>query len=271
MPTESIPPSAPDDVPEQHTLTIGAPSDSSGAGARRLPTTIGRYRILRMLGEGGMGAVYEAEQEQPRRTVALKVIKAAWASPELIRRFEQEAQALGRLHHPGIAQVYEAGTGDAGFGAQPYFAMELIHGKPLDQYARAHRHTTKQRLQLMVQVCDAMEHAHQRGIIHRDLKPANILVDDNGQPKILDFGLARVTDSDARATRQTDMGQLLGTLAYMSPEQVLADPSAVDKRSDVCALSASSSTNCLRKSFRTGFASSARSWCRRFGKPSPTA
>src|SRR4051794_27751082 len=210
MPAESIPPSSRDEQPEQNTVTVGAPSDISAAGARRLPTIIGRYRVLRLLGEGGMGAVYEAEQEQPRRTVALKVIKAAWASPELIRRFEQEAQALGRLHHPGIAQVYEAGTADAGFGAQPYFAMELIHGKPLRDYAHARRLTTQQRLKLMVQVCDAVEHAHQHGIIHRDLKPANILVDDQGQPKILDFGLARVTDSDAQATRQTDMGQLLG-------------------------------------------------------------
>ena len=183
-----------------------------------------------------MGAVYEAEQDRPRRSVALKVIKAAWASPELLRRFEQEAQALGRLHHPGIAQIYEAGSADAGSGAQPFFAMELIHGKPLVEYANGHKRNTRQRLELMIQVCDGVQHAHQRGIIHRDLKPGNILVDESGQPKILDFGLARATDSDAQATRQTDIGQLLGTLAYMSPEQVLADPLALDTRSDVYAL-----------------------------------
>jgi eukaryotic-like serine/threonine-protein kinase len=214
-----------------------APAASVASGSEpRIPAVIGRYRIVRLLGEGGMGAVYEAEQDQPRRSVALKVIKAAWASPDLLRRFEQESQALGRLQHPGIAQIYEAGSSETGFGVQPFFAMELIHGKPLIEYANEHTLTTRQHLALMIQVCDAVEHAHQRGIIHRDLKPGNILVDETGQPKILDFGLARATDSDAQATRQTDMGLLLGTLAYMSPEQVLADPSALDTRSDVYAL-----------------------------------
>jgi tetratricopeptide (TPR) repeat protein/predicted Ser/Thr protein kinase len=226
--------------------TIGSGSSTSDGGATisaapagyapPLPASIGRYHILRLLGEGGMGAVYEAEQDQPRRRVALKVIRAAWASPELLRRFEQESQALGRLHHPGIAQIYEAGSADTGFGVQPFFAMELIQGKPLVEYADAHKLDTRQRLALMIQVCEAVQHAHQRGIIHRDLKPGNILVDESGQPKILDFGIARVTDMDAEATRQTDLGQLLGTLAYMSPEQVLADPLAIDTRSDVYAL-----------------------------------
>jgi len=147
-----------------------------------------------------------------------------------------ESQVLGRLHHPGIAQIYEAGTADTDFGLQPFFAMEIIHGKPLDQYAAAAPLNTRQRLTLMIQVCEAVEHAHQRGIIHRDLKPGNILVNENGHPKILDFGLARVTDGDMQATRQTDMGQLLGTLAYMSPEQVLADPLELDTRSDVYSL-----------------------------------
>jgi eukaryotic-like serine/threonine-protein kinase len=216
-------------------LTIGSASGPESA-VRRFPASIGRYRIIRLLGEGGMGAVYEAEQDQPRRRVALKVIKAAWASRELHRRFEQEFQTLGRLHHPGIAQIYEAGTADTGFGLQPFFAMEIVRGKSLVDYADARRLNTRQRLALMIQVCEAVQHAHERGIIHRDLKPGNILVDENGQPKILDFGLARVTDSDAQATRQTDIGQLLGTLAYMSPEQVLADPLALDTRSDVYAL-----------------------------------
>jgi len=204
--------------------------------ASRLPSSIARYRILRLLGEGGMGAVYEAEQDQPRRTVALKVIKSAWADRELLRRFELESQTLGRLHHPGIAQIYEAGTAETGYGSQPFFAMEIIHGRPLIEYAEAKHLNTRQRLALMIQICEAVEHAHQRGIIHRDLKPGNILVDESGQPKILDFGLARVTDGDMQATRQTDMGQLLGTLAYMSPEQVSADPLALDTRSDVYAL-----------------------------------
>lgn len=183
-----------------------------------------------------MGTVYEAEQEHPRRTVALRVIKPGWVSTELLRRFERESLALGRLQHPGIAQIHEAATADSGSGPQPYFAMEFIRGDSLHAYVASYRLNTRERLELVVKVCDAVQHAHQRGIIHRDLKPGNILVDESGQPKILDFGVARVTDSDAYATRQTDVGQLVGTLAYMSPEQVLADPLELDVRSDVYAL-----------------------------------
>lgn len=229
-------------------ITVGAsqPGDSdetraslgpySVPTARTLPVSIGGYRIIRLLGEGGMGSVYEAEQDRPRRHVALKVIRAAWASSELTRRFELESQTLGRLHHPGIAQIYEAGGAASAFGQQPFFAMEMILGKPLINYANLTKLNVRQRLALMVQICDAVQHAHEHGIIHRDLKPGNILVDETGQPKILDFGLARVTDSDVQATRQTDMGQLLGTLPYMSPEQLTADPAALDTRSDVYAL-----------------------------------
>ena len=207
--------------------------DDSG---HRIHSTIGNYRIIRLLGEGGMGAVYEAEQENPRRTVALKVIKPGLVDAGLVRRFQQEAQALGRLQHPGIAQIYEAGTAETGFGVQPYFAMEFIRGKTLGKYVHDQRLAPPQRMDLMAKVCDAVHHAHQRGLIHRDLKPGNIVVDETGQPKILDFGVARVTDSDAQATRQTDAGQIVGTLAYMSPEQVLADPLALDIRSDIYAL-----------------------------------
>jgi eukaryotic-like serine/threonine-protein kinase len=226
--------------PEDHTLTTQSgttsPGNTAAVTGRSIPAIIGRYRILRLLGEGGMGTVYEAEQQQPHRTVALKVIKPGLASALMLRRFENESQALARLQHPGIAQIYEAGTADAGFGPQPYFAMEFIRGESLLRYAESHHLDVRQRLELMVKVCEAVHHAHQRGIIHRDLKPGNILVDETGQPKVLDFGLARMTDSDAQATRQTDMGQLLGTLAYMSPEQVLADPLELDTRSDVYAL-----------------------------------
>jgi non-specific serine/threonine protein kinase/serine/threonine-protein kinase len=201
-----------------------------------LPASIGRYRIVRLIGEGGMGAVYEAEQDQPRRTVALKVIKPGLASPELLRRFAQDAQALGRLQHPGIAQIYDAGTADTGYGSQPYFAMEFIRGAALRDYADGRHLGLRERLELMVKICEAVHHAHQRGLIHRDLKPGNIIVDETGQPKILDFGVARVTDSDTQATMATDVGQLVGTLNYMSPEQVLADPLDIDTRSDVYAL-----------------------------------
>ncbi len=211
-----------------------------GAGndlpTRNRPETFGRYRLLRLIGEGGMGAVYEAEQDHPHRTVALKVIKPGLTSPELLRRFQRESQALGRLQHPGIAQIYEAGAAATSSGTRPYFAMELIRGDTLKEYAAAHHLNVPQRLDLMARICDAVEHAHQRGLIHRDLKPGNILVDQTGQPKILDFGVARLTESDAQATRQTELGQLIGTLAYMSPEQVTANPLELDTRSDVYAL-----------------------------------
>lgn len=200
------------------------------------PFELGKYRVLGLIGQGGMGAVYLAEQQNPHRTVALKVIRAGLATPAVLRRFEQEAEALGRLQHPGIAQIYEAGAAESVEGPQPFFAMELVHGRPLTAYASEQALNTRDRLRLIARVCDAVQHAHQRGIIHRDLKPANILVDETGQPKILDFGVARITDSDAQATRQTDVGQLIGTLAYMSPEQVLADPLEIDTRTDVYAL-----------------------------------
>jgi WD40 repeat protein/predicted Ser/Thr protein kinase len=195
---------------------------------------VGRYRILRRIAEGGMGTVYEAEQDSPRRTVALKVVRGGLASPALVKRFAHEAQILGRLHHPGIAQVYEAGLAEDG---QPFFAMEFIRGVPLDQYARLQSLTLPARLELMARVCDAVQHAHDQGVIHRDLKPANILVDEAGQPKVLDFGVARATDADLLTSAGlTQTGQLLGTPNYMSPEQVAADPAAIDQRADVYAL-----------------------------------
>jgi serine/threonine protein kinase/Tfp pilus assembly protein PilF len=196
------------------------------------PASIGTYRILGLIGEGGMGTVYEAEQENPRRIVALKVVKQGLAVPEVLRRFEQESRALARLQHTGIAQVYEAGVARG----RPYFAMERIKGRPLLEYATARQLTTSQRLDLMIKICEATHHAHERSIIHRDLKPGNILVDESGQPKILDFGVARIADADAAVTRGTDLGTLVGTLAYMSPEQVASDPSELDACSDVYAL-----------------------------------
>jgi eukaryotic-like serine/threonine-protein kinase len=222
-------------VPALNPSAPNSPAECAGLPTA-LPASIGRYRIRRLIGEGGMGVVYEAEQEQPRRTVALKIIKSGLADPKLVRRFEQESQALGRLQHPGIAQIYEAGTADGGFGPQPFFAMEFIRGESLLQYASVHQLGTRQRLELTAKICEAVHHAHQRGIIHRDLKPGNILVDETGQPKVLDFGVARAADSDPHASRQTDLGQLVGTLTYMSPEQVLADPLELDTRSDVYAL-----------------------------------
>lgn len=214
-------------------------ASSLGPGVRSHPAAIGRYRIVRLLGEGGMGTVYEAEQDEPRRRVALKVIKLGLATPDQLRRFRRESQALARLQHPGIAQIYESNTADTGFGHQPYLAMEFIRGLPLREYAEVHQLDARQKLVLMVKICEAVQHAHQRGLIHRDLKPGNILVDETGQPKILDFGVARVTEEDqgdVQTTLQTGLGQVVGTLAYMSPEQVLGQPHEVDSRSDVYSL-----------------------------------
>jgi WD40 repeat protein/predicted Ser/Thr protein kinase len=216
----------------QQTWPAGSPGPSG-----LLPPGLARiahYRIVRLLGEGGMGAVYEAEQDRPRRRVALKVIRPGFASPALLKRLNHEAQILGRLHHPGIAQVYEAGLADDG---QPFFAMELIRGLPLDEYANRQGLDLTARVGLVARVADAVQHAHDQGVIHRDLKPANILVEEAGQPKVLDFGVARATGADLlTAAGLTRTGQLLGTPNYMSPEQVIADPAAIDRRADVYAL-----------------------------------
>jgi tetratricopeptide (TPR) repeat protein/predicted Ser/Thr protein kinase len=205
-----------------------------------LPQWIGRYRILRVIGEGGMGIVYLAEQDRPRRQVALKVIRAGINSRNVLRRFELEQEVLGRLHHPGIAQIFDAGVHDIeGHASQPYFVMEYIDGVTLNEYVRAHGLSTRERLTLFVLVCKAVEHAHSKGVIHRDLKPGNIMVENSGQPKILDFGVARSTNIDRQLTTlQTDIGQLIGTLPYMSPEQVSGDtdPQSFDTRADVYAL-----------------------------------
>ncbi len=204
---------------------------------KRFGQLIGRYKVVRVLGEGGMGTVFLAEQDKPTRLVALKVIRPGVASANLLRRFEHEAQVLGRFQHPGIAQIYEAGTADTGEGAQPYFVMEYVRGRSLMEYAQASQLGTRQRLELLAKICDAVQHAHQKGIIHRDLKPSNILVTEEGQPKILDFGVARATDADIQATTiQTDVGQLVGTIPYMSPEQAGGDVTELDTRSDVYAL-----------------------------------
>jgi tetratricopeptide (TPR) repeat protein/predicted Ser/Thr protein kinase len=232
MDDAAVPPSS---VPDSEAQTI-----ETGVGHRpaivrhsQFPASIGRYRIIQVLGEGGMGTVYEAEEEHPRRKVALKVIKPGATNPMTLRRFEQESEALGRLHHPGIAQIYLAATDDRGYGPQPYFAMEFIEGESLLQHAMTAKLPTKRRLELMAEVCDAVHHAHQRGIIHRDLKPSNIVVDSEEHPKVLDFGLARLVDKETQATLHTNVGQLVGTLAYMSPEQLGGDPHDVDTRSDV--------------------------------------
>jgi serine/threonine protein kinase len=201
-------------------------------------TRVGAFHIKHLIASGGMGTVYEAVQEQPHRVVALKVMKRNVASHSALRRFQFEAQILGRLRHPNIAQIYQAGTHDDGSGGVPYFAMEYIPGARLiTQYAKEKRLSISDRLWLFTKVCDAVHHGHQKGIIHRDLKPANILVDSAGEPNVIDFGVARATDSDmSLTTQQTCMGQLVGSVQYMSPEQCDADPHDLDTRSDVYAL-----------------------------------
>ncbi|MEK6676468.1 MAG: serine/threonine-protein kinase [Planctomycetota bacterium] len=204
-----------------------------------IPPRIGPYRVLELIGTGGMGVVYLAEQENPRRKVALKVVRSDISTPQRLRRFEFEAQLLGRLQHPAITRVFEAGSTDTEIGLQPFLAMEYIKGRPLLAFSNEAKLDMRQRLELLAKVCDGVQHAHQNGVIHRDLKPDNVLVDETGQPKILDFGLARATDSDVQATtRQTEIGQLLGTIPYMSPEQLSGNPQEIDTRSDVHALGA---------------------------------
>ncbi|MEM7245514.1 MAG: serine/threonine-protein kinase [Acidobacteriota bacterium] len=200
------------------------------------PSRVGSYELLRLLGAGGMGVVHLARQENPRREVALKLLHPGLTTPELLRRFAQEAQVLGRLNHPGIAQVHEAGTTDDGSGPCPYVVMEHVDGVPLTQHATEEELGLTDRLELVIAIAEAVQHAHSKGVVHRDLKPANILVDRDGRPKVLDFGVARVLDPDRCLTSlHTREGQLVGTVAYMSPEQAAGDLE-IDVRSDVHAL-----------------------------------
>jgi WD40 repeat protein len=209
-----------------------APEDSEPTPAR-----IGAYRIVRVLGRGGMGTVYEAEQENPARRVALKVLQPELGGPQHLQRFRREAQFLARLQHPGIVHVYEAGTAEIGGVVRPYFALELVEGTTLLEHARRAELGTDARLELVAQVCDAVQHAHEHGVLHRDLKPSNIVVDAAGRTKVLDFGVARLLEGVDDATHgPTRTGLIVGTLACMSPEQVTLSAAELDARSDVYAL-----------------------------------
>ena len=207
-------------------------------GTERQGDSIGPYRLVRQLGEGGFGTVYLAEQSSPvRRRVALKLIKAGMDSREIIARFEAERQALAMMDHPHIAKVHDAGTTA---GGRPYFVMELVEGVPVTKFRAGEEPGIAGRLGLFIDVCAAVQHAHQKGIIHRDLKPANILVSDHdGEPlvKVIDFGIAKAIGTEASGnTLFTQSGRMIGTPQYMSPEQAEQHPLAVDTRSDIYSL-----------------------------------
>jgi len=229
--------------------TEGSVNPDDPGAAHPMPATIGAYRILRIVGEGGMGLVYEAEQQNPKRRVAIKVIGRGVNSRATLARFRNEAQVLGQLKHPGIAQIYEAATDPA--TGEAFFAMEYIDGPSLTRFASDKRLSDRERIELVARVCDAVQHAHQKGVIHRDLKPGNILVESSGDgspaaassptPKVLDFGVARLTQNSGgglteSATLALDAHRIVGTLGYMSPEQFEGKPELLDTRSDVYSL-----------------------------------
>jgi tetratricopeptide (TPR) repeat protein/serine/threonine protein kinase len=212
--------------------------DADGLAGLGPGNRLGPYQLLEQLGEGGMGVVYLAEQQEPvRRRVALKVIKPGMDSRQIIARFEAERQALALMDHPHIARVLDAGATEAG---RPFFVMELVQGRPITTFCDEHRLSVRQRLELFVPVCQAVQHAHQKGIIHRDLKPSNILVavhDGRPAPKVIDFGVGKATTTGLpEQTALTGLGTVVGTLEYMSPEQAELNVRDIDTRSDIYSL-----------------------------------
>jgi len=199
---------------------------------------IGHYKLLQQIGEGGCGVVYMAEQEEPvRRRVALKVIKLGMDTKSVIARFEAERQALALMDHPNIAKVLDAGATTNG---RPFFVMELVRGIKITDYCDQNKLSTQERLKLFVPICQAIQHAHQKGIIHRDIKPSNVLVtlhDDKPIPMVIDFGIAKATHQKlTEKTLFTNFGAMVGTPAYMSPEQAEMSKLDVDTRSDIYSL-----------------------------------
>src|SRR5213075_3168344 len=202
-------------------------------------TIIGRYKILEKIGEGGFGAVYVAEQREPvKRRVALKIIKLGMDTRQVVARFEAERQALALMDHPNIAKVFDAGATETG---RPFFVMELVRGIRITDYCDRHQLPTRERLDLFINVCHAVQHAHQKGIIHRDLKPSNILVADHDGvpvPKVIDFGIAKATTDQPLTDKTlfTAFEQFIGTPAYMSPEQARMSGLDLDTRTDIYSL-----------------------------------
>ena len=202
------------------------------------PERIGPYRIIKRLGEGGFGYVYLAEQTEPlKRNVALKILKPGLESGPILARFEAERQALAVMDHPSVARVFDAGITD---DRRPYFVMEHVAGVPVNAYCHERQLGLDQRLELFIRICEAVQHAHQKGIIHRDLKPSNILVAEHEgkpAPKVIDFGIAKAIEQElTERTIFTERGQMIGTPEYMSPEQAEVEPLGIDTRTDVYSL-----------------------------------
>jgi len=225
-----------------HEMDLTAPARAAGAASSSHldshPTKIGPFKVLERIGEGGMGVVYLAEQTEPvRRRVALKVIKLGMDTKQVVARFEAERQALAMMDHPNIAKVLDAGATPEG---RPYFVMECVHGIPITDYCDLHNLKMPERLELFTHICEAVQHAHQKGVIHRDLKPSNVLVevvDDHPVPKVIDFGVAKATAHRlTERTVYTEQGQLIGTPEYMSPEQAEMTGLNVDTRTDIYSL-----------------------------------
>jgi serine/threonine protein kinase len=214
------------------------PIPSLTVGDDEPPTRIGAYKLLRKLGEGGFGEVYLAEQSEPvRRQVALKILKLGMDSRQVVARFEAERQAMALMEHPHVAKVFDAGACERG---RPYFAMEYVPGLLITSFCDQERMNTEQRLRLFIQVCEAVQHAHQKGVIHRDIKPSNVmveLIDGRSVPKIIDFGVAKaLLQPLTEKTMFTLSGQLIGTPEYMSPEQAGMSGLNVDTRTDIYSL-----------------------------------
>src|SRR5947207_2100256 len=225
-------PNGPDPAAEAQTISMALPLDEKPG------TMIERYKLLEKIGEGGFGVVYVAEQREPvKRKVALKIIKLGMDTRQVVARFEAERQALALMDHPNIAKVLDAGATETG---RPYFVMELVRGIKLTDYCDQNHLATRDRLDLFIKVCQAIQHAHQKGIIHRDIKPSNLLVtlhDGVPVPKVIDFGIAKATQGElTEKTLHTQLNQFIGTPAYMSPEQAEMSGLDIDTRSDIYSL-----------------------------------
>ena len=222
----------------EYSPSAGAKTNDHGSAAELVGQAIGPYKLLQKIGEGGMGVVYMAQQNHPvERRVALKIIRTGMDTAQVIARFEHERQALALMDHPNITRVLDVGATANGL---PYFAMELVHGVPITKYCDQEQLNIDERIQLLIPVCQAVQHAHQKGIVHRDIKPSNVLValyDGRPVPKVIDFGVAKATAQRlTERTMFTELGQIIGTMEYMAPEQAESNNLDIDTRADIYSL-----------------------------------